>query len=72
MTKEDKLFMRGYIAACSNYYHMHRDDVATRETLIAGGITTIAKMRSVGVVQHDIDILKPVIKEISRRKNLIP
>lgn len=61
-------FSQGYACAVACIIKSHGGNTDTREALEANGLTSLAKLKAVGVSQYDIDILMPTIKEIEGRK----
>lgn len=64
LPKDD--FSVGYCCAVANMLRDHGDDVIARDCLGANYLT-IKQMREIGVDESDIEILKPIVKEIKRR-----
>lgn len=59
-------FQQGYACAISSIVSTHGECTATREALVAGGLTTVEKMRDAGVDEYDIEILKPLLKGLKK------
>ena len=68
-TKEqDEWHKRGFAAgiavACSTIFGVWGESVACEEVLRASNLDTRAKMKSLGVDNYDLDILRPVFKTL--------
>ena len=66
---EDK-FVQGFIAACAITLRNHGCDTEVRDTLICIGPAaySVSMLRNLGVEDYDIDILRPVIRDLQARK----
>jgi hypothetical protein len=66
---EDK-FTQGFVAACAVTLRNHGCDTEVRETLVCLGPAagSVSMLRKLGVDDYDIDILRPIIREIQVRK----
>ena len=66
---EDK-FTQGFVAACAITLRNHGCDTEVRETLVCLGPAahSISMLRKLGVEDYDIDILRPVIRELQAKK----
>lgn len=47
------------------------DSVYAEEILGAAGITTVKEMRAVGCDDYDINQLRPLVRDMARRKRLV-
>lgn len=69
---EDKFHHEGFAAgiavACSTLVGVWGEEVAAIEIMCGAGLETRAKMKSLGVDKHDLDILKPVFKQIAQKR----
>jgi len=61
-------FTQGFVAACAATLRNHGCDTIVAETLVCYGPVSVVQYRKLGVEEYDIDILRPVIKEIQRKK----
>lgn len=59
--------MQGYLCCAAILMRNHGYDTETRELLEAVGITSVADCRRYKVDDSDIEVLRPIIKEIQRR-----
>lgn len=69
LSKAQKSFSVGYFCACANMMFDH-DQPTMVEDCLRANFMSIAKMRSIGVQERDIELLAPVIKEIERKRKL--
>ncbi|MFO0359261.1 MAG: hypothetical protein ACK50N_02075 [Flavobacteriales bacterium] len=61
-----KNFSIGYACACANIIRTHGEETIARDCFKAN-FMTIETMREIGVDEDDINVLKPIVKEIERR-----
>lgn len=61
-------FVQGYACAVSCIVQGHGINTAVREALEACGLTTMKKLKDAGVVEYDLEILKPLITEIKNNQ----
>lgn len=59
-------FSVGYFCAIANMMRDHDNDVIAKDCLGAN-FMNIKKMKRIGVDESDIEILKPIVKDIERR-----
>jgi hypothetical protein len=64
--KEDK-FVQGFACACAVTLRNHGCDTEIRDTYICN-FRTVTQLKAAGVDKYDIDILRPIIKEIEDRR----
>lgn len=62
----------GMVLAASQIVASHGEEVMATEILQAAGVETEASIRALGVEDYDINILRPVLKEMARRGALTP
>lgn len=72
----DDKFTQGFVAACAITLSNHGCDTEVRDTLICIGPAaySVSMLRKLGVEDYDIEILRPVIRDLQarkRRKNTI-
>lgn len=60
-------FHRGYACACANMMRDYGESTMVEECLRANFLT-VEEMRKAGVEEVDIEILRPVINEIQRKR----
>lgn len=65
----EKGFNQGYTLACANMMRDHNEPVMVEDCLKAN-MLQVAEMKKHGVDPSDIEILKPIIKEINRKDKL--
>ena len=61
-------FTQGFVTACATTLRNHGCDTIVADTLVCCGPVSVDQYRRLGVDEYDIDILRPVIKEIQRKK----
>lgn len=66
MTNEDR-FVCGYVAACADMLSMHHNDTEVRDCL-ENIFKSTKDLKEKGVDDYDIELLKPIIKEILRKR----
>jgi hypothetical protein len=66
--KIDK-WMQGFACACAITLKNHRNDTEVRDTYVCN-FMTVAQLKKAGVDKFDIDILRPIIKDIENRRPL--
>ena len=66
----EKIFTIGYCCACAN---MIKDSgISTEvEDCFAANFVDIETMKKIGVDENDIELLKPVVLEIERKRKLL-
>lgn len=64
---KQKQFMQGYCCAITGIVVGHGNSTEVREALAAGGITTLAKLKTCGADPYDIENLAPIVKEIEAK-----
>ncbi len=62
-------FLIGYACACADIMRSHGEDTIAAD-VFRGCFMTVSQMRKVGVDESDIDALKPIVKEILRKRKL--
>ena len=67
LTAWEKAWSQGFAAACAITLANHGCDSIVEDTLVCSFMDEAA-MRRRGVDEHDIEILKPIIKEIKRKQ----
>jgi hypothetical protein len=67
LTDWDKAWMQGFAAACAITLQNHGCDTIVEDTFKCN-FMSVAKMKRVGVDNMDIEVLKPIVKEINRKK----
>lgn len=67
LTAWDKAWSQGFAAACAITLQNHGCDSIVEDTLVCNFMDEAAMKRR-GVDEHDIEILKPIIKEINRKQ----
>jgi hypothetical protein len=65
-------FAHGIAVACSTMFGTWGESVAVEEILSGAGLDTRAKMKRLGVDDHDLDILAPVFKTLREHKRRRP
>jgi hypothetical protein len=60
--KEDK-WMQGFACACAITLRNHDETTIVRDTYICN-FRSVSQLQKAGVDKYDIDILRPIIKEI--------
>lgn len=70
MNQQDKDFSKGYACACAVLMRLHRESTLV-EHMLKENFMSIRQMRSAGVDEYDIDLLKPVVKEIERKRKVL-
>lgn len=68
ITKEAKQFVQGYVCAVSGMVSGHGESTMAEEALRDCGLVSVKIMRRYGIEDHDIEVLKPVIKHIQARR----
>jgi hypothetical protein len=61
-------FTQGFVAACAATLSNHGCDTIVADTLVCCGPVSVDHYRKLGVEEYDITILRPIIKEIQRKK----
>ncbi len=69
MNQFQKDFSKGYTCACANMIKDHGISTPV-EDCYGANFLTVKQLKSIGVDEHDIEVLKPVIKEIERKRKL--
>ena len=65
----EKTFSIGYACACANMMRDH-DQPTMVEDCFGANFMDIETMKAIGVDEFDIEVLKPIVKEIERKRNL--
>lgn len=65
----NKHFSIGYCCAVANIIRTHGESTIAEDVLACNFMTT-SQMKRIGVDESDIVVLKPIIKEIQRRRKL--
>lgn len=68
-TEKEKQWLSGFYCACAITVKNHGCTTEIEDTLRCS-FNSVAQMRKLGIDEFDIEILKPVIKEIERKKKL--
>jgi len=63
-------FSHGYACACANMIRDHHEDSMV-EDCFSANFMTIDEMRRIGVDESDIEVLKPIVSEIERKRRII-
>ncbi len=66
----EKTFSIGYACACATMMQEH-DQPTMVEDCFGCNFMDIETMRKIGVDEHDIEILTPIVKEIERKRALV-
>lgn len=62
MSANDKLdFERGYVLACCNLWHLHREDAVAYDVLSELGVSR-ADVRRMGLTEYDLTALRKIEK----------
>ncbi len=69
LSKADKAWCQGFAAACAITLSNHGCDTIVEDTLKCNFMDEAA-MRKRGVDEYDIEILKPIMGEIKRKRSL--
>lgn len=69
VTDWQKAFNSGYACACANMMRDH-DQPTMVEDCFRANFMDIKTMRSIGIDESDIKVLKPIVKEIERKRKL--
>lgn len=70
MNQFQKDFSKGYACAVAQIIDQHGED-SIAEDIFQCNFMSIKTMRSIGVDEYDIKLLKPIVKEIERKKKLM-
>ncbi len=62
-------FVAGYALAVANIMHTHGDDTIAEDVLNEGGIT-LAQVKSLGLTEFDMKVLRKLFREIARKSKL--
>lgn len=62
-------FSQGYFCACANMMRDHGEATMVEDCLKANFMTE-KEMRAIGVDESDIEILRPIINEITRKNKI--
>lgn len=68
MTNIDR-FVCGYVAACTDMLSIHHNNTEVRDCLEIV-FKSVKDLKEKGVEEYDIEILKPIIREILRKRKL--
>lgn len=63
-------FTQGFVCACAIMMQNHGEETIVGEVLACCGPVYISLYRKLGVDENDINILRPVIKEIQRKNRV--
>jgi hypothetical protein len=69
MNKEEKAFIRGFAFACGSGIELHSDKFVIEE-IYSHNFYSIKQLKEAGVDDLYIDDLKPIIKEILRKRKI--
>lgn len=69
LTDADKAFRAGYLMAVANVCHLHDEPVVARDVLAELGIG-VGCIRGLDLTEYDLSALRPLFREIERRKSL--
>lgn len=61
-------FAQGIAVACSTMFGTWGDEVPVEEILSGAGLDTRAKMKTLGVDDYDLDILKPIFRTLREHR----
>lgn len=61
-------FAHGIAVACATMVGVWGEEVAAEEILTSAGLDTRAKMKRLGVDDHDLTVLAPVFKTLAQRR----
>lgn len=67
--KNGNEFDRGYMAALATVLNGHRDSKMVEDAL-GHNLLSVHQMRKIGVDEYDIRLLRPIVREINRKKRL--
>ncbi len=67
--KNSNDFDCGYMAALATVLNGHRDSKMVEDAL-GHNLLSVAQMRKIGVDEYDIRLLRPIVREINRKKKL--
>lgn len=70
MNQFQKDFSKGYACAVAQIIDQHKED-SIAEDIFLCNFMSIKTMRSISVDEYDIKLLKPIVKEIERKKKLM-
>lgn len=62
-------FSKGYACAVAQIIEQH-GETSLAEDVFACNFMSIQTMKMIGVDKHDIELLKPIVKEIERKRAL--
>ena len=65
----EKTFSIGYACACANMMRDHDQPTMVEDCFVAN-FMDIKTMKLIGVDESDIEVLKPIVKEIERKNAL--
>ncbi len=68
-TQRDIEFTRGYCCAVANLIRMY-GEMNQAEEVYAANYHSVRILKQMGIDEHDIEILKPTIKELERKRKL--
>ena len=66
--KKDRAWDVGYACACAEIIRTH-DQPTIAEDVYESNFLTVSQLRAAGVDEYDIKVLKPIIREIERKRN---
>lgn len=67
MTDFEKHFSQGYACAVANLIRMY-DQPTIAQEVFSANFCSIKEMRKMGIDESDIEVLKPIVKEIERKR----
>lgn len=67
MNKFQKDFSKGYACAVAQIIIQHGETTLAKD-VFRGNFMTITEMRKIGVDKNDIEVLKPIVKELNKRR----
>lgn len=65
----EEIFSIGYACACANMIGDHKESIMV-EDCFGANFMDVKTMRSIGVDESDIEVLKPIVVEIERKQKL--
>jgi hypothetical protein len=69
MNQSQKDFSKGYACAVAQIIIQHGQD-GIAEDIFKCNFMSIKTMKAIGVEESDIEVLKPIVKEIERKNKL--
>lgn len=68
LTQFDKIFCQGYSCAVANLIRLHGEGTEAEDTY-KQNFLSVSELKTRGVDAGDIKVLRPMIREIERRRN---